>query len=167
MLLCTSFYAFFETRLQQPWLYVLQQKLFMFFAFFVTSYGCYLNDKTQYLSKIEDRLPEEGMMFHTAFPEMFAGLPRRSLKPVRAFLVLEKIREIKKKQQRSSLFSNPPEYVILDDFLSFYPGYTRALPGVFQWPRIFHILNKFAITRGNCILPRVFARTWGRNISWL
>jgi hypothetical protein len=30
------------------------------------------------------------MMFHTALPEMLAGLPRRSLKPVRAFLVLEK-----------------------------------------------------------------------------
>ncbi len=35
-------------------------------------------------------------MFHTALPEMLAGLPRRSLEPVRAFLVLEKIREIKK-----------------------------------------------------------------------
>ncbi len=60
-----------------------------------------------------------------------------------------------------------PEYVILDDFLVFYPRYTRALPGVFQKSRIFHILNKSAITWGNCILPRVLARTWGRNISWL
>ncbi len=32
--------------------------------------------------------PEEGMMLHTALPEMFAGLPRRSLEPVRAFLVI-------------------------------------------------------------------------------
>ncbi len=66
---------------------------------------CYLNDKTQYLQKMEVRLPEEGMVFHTALPEMLAGLPRRSLKPVRAFLILEKIREITKKQQRSSLFA--------------------------------------------------------------
>ncbi len=45
---------------------------------------------------MNERLPEEGMMFHTALPEMLASLPRRSLEPVRAFLVLEKIREIKK-----------------------------------------------------------------------
>ncbi len=60
-----------------------------------------------------------------------------------------------------------PEYVILDDFLSFYSGYTRALPGVLQWPRIFHILDKFAITWCNCILPGVLANTWGRKIHWL
>ncbi len=54
---------------------------------------------------------------------------------------------------------SPPEYVILDDFLSFYSGYTRALPGVIQWPRIFHILDKFAITWCNCILPGVSANT--------
>ncbi len=35
-------------------------------------------------------------MFHTALPEMLAGLPRRSFETVRAFLVLEKIREIRK-----------------------------------------------------------------------
>jgi hypothetical protein len=39
-----------------------------------------------------------------------------------------------------------PEYIILDDFFVFYPGYTRALPGVFQWSRVFHILKKSAIT---------------------
>jgi hypothetical protein len=42
--------------------------------------------------------------------------------------------------------SQSTEYVILDDFLVFYPRYTRALPGVFQKSRIFHILNKSAIT---------------------
>ena len=52
-----------------------------------------------------------------------------------------------KLQDYDALLGNfTPEYVILDDFLVFYPGYTRALPGVFQWSWIFHILNKFAIT---------------------
>ncbi len=61
---------------------------------------------------------------------------------------------------------SPPEYVILDDFLSFYPGYTRALPGVFRWSRIFYILDKSAITWCNCILPELvvlvdFVFPWG------
>ena len=53
----------------------------------------------------------------------------------------------------------PAEYVILDDFLVFYPGYTRALLGVLQWSRVFHILNKSAICWCNCTLPEVLART--------
>jgi hypothetical protein len=48
-----------------------------------------------------------------------------------------------------------PEYVILDDFLSFYPGYTPAIPWEFLWSRIFHILDKSAIIWCNCSLPRV------------
>jgi hypothetical protein len=48
------------------------------------------------------------MMFHTALPEMLAGLPRRGLEPVRAFLVLEKIREIKKSSKGRHYSPNPP-----------------------------------------------------------
>ena len=35
-------------------------------------------------------IPKEGVMLHTALPQVFAGLPGRGLEPVRTLLVLNR-----------------------------------------------------------------------------